>query len=126
MYEWSKLEKNPVLITGHTHQPVFASLTHLEHLYKLLIGAQQKNDEAVIAKLNAEIQFRQKEYDFVNDNYSNMKPFYFNTGCCCYSDGDITGIELADVVIRLIKWRKKEEASERIVLEEMPLKDLLV
>lgn len=126
MYEWSKLEKNPVLITGHTHQPVFASLTHLEHLYKLLIAAKQKSDEAVTAKLNAEIQFRQQEYDFVNNNYSNMKPFYFNTGCCCYSDGDITGIELADGMICLIKWRKKEQASERIVLEEMPLKDLLV
>lgn len=126
MYEWSKLEKNPVLITGHTHQPVFASLTHLEYLYKQLIDAKQKNDEVLIKRLNTETQFRQQEYDFVNGNYSSLKPFYFNTGCCCYSDGDITGIELADGMIRLIKWKIKDTASQRIVLEEMELKQLLL
>jgi len=126
MYEWSKLENNPVLITGHTHQPVFASLTHLEHLYKQLMEARQHNNDSAIAKLNKEIQFRQQEYDFVSGNYINMKPFYFNTGCCCFSDGDITGIELAEGMIRLIKWHKKNTASERIVLEEMKLSDLLV
>ena len=125
MYEWSKLEKNPVLITGHTHQPVFASLTNLEHLYKQLISAKEKNDEVLIQKINAETHFRQQDYDFVSGHYRSLKPFYFNTGCCCYSDGDITGIELADGMIRLIKWKKKDTSSERIVLEEMALKDLL-
>lgn len=126
MYEWSKQDKNPVLITGHTHQPVFASLTHLEHLYKNLIDAQQKKDEAAAQQINKEIRFRQEEYDYVNSNYTNMRPFYFNTGCCCYNDGDITGIELADGMIRLIKWKKKSTGSEREVLEEMKLSDLLI
>jgi hypothetical protein len=126
MYEWSKQEKNPVLITGHTHQPVFASLTHLERLYKQLIEAKQTNNETAIQQLNKEIRFRQEEYDYVNSNYTNMKPFYFNTGCCCYSDGDITGIEIADGMIRLIKWKKKDNRSIREVLEEMKLSDLLI
>lgn len=126
MYEWSEEENNPVLITGHTHQPVFASLTHLERLYKELIAARKQNDTTAIEKLNAEIQFRQQEYDFISGNYNNMKPFYFNTGCCCFSDGDITGIELADEMIRLIKWSRENELSQRTVLEEMKLKDLLL
>lgn len=126
MYEWSKQDKNPVLITGHTHQPVFASLTHLERLYKQLIIAKQNNNETASEKINKEILFRQEEYDFVNSNYSNMRPFYFNTGCCCYNDGDITGIEIADGMIRLIKWKKKSISSEREVLEEMKLSDLLI
>ena len=126
MYEWSKQEKNPVLITGHTHQPVFASLTHLERLYKQLIHAREKADEPVAQQLNKEIRFRQEEYDYVNSNYIKMKPFYFNTGCCCYSDGDITGIEIADGMIRLIKWKKKDNVSIREILEEMKLIDLLI
>lgn len=126
MYEWSKQEKNPVLITGHTHQPVFASLTHLERLYKQLIHAREQADNATSEKLNKEIRFRQEEYDYVNSNYIQMKPFYFNTGCCCYSDGDITGIEIADGMIRLIKWKKKDNSSIREVLEEMKLSDLLI
>ena len=38
-------------------------------------------------------------------------PSYFNSGCCCYSDGVITGLEIADGEIRLIKWAPEEEAT---------------
>jgi predicted phosphodiesterase len=125
MYEWSKLENNPVLITGHTHQPVFASLTHLERLYKQLISAEKENNQAKVEKLKSEIQFRRQEYEYIEANYMHMKPFYFNTGCCCYNDGDITGIEITDGFIRLIKWKKMTGTSERMVLEEMELYKLL-
>lgn len=125
MYEWSVQEKNPVLITGHTHQPVFASLTHLENLYQQLDNAWENKDETLVEKLNKEIHFRQHEYDFVKGNYKNVKPYYFNSGCCCFDDGDITGIEIEGRMIRLIKWHKNNESSERIVLEEMSLKSLL-
>lgn len=125
MYEWSRLENNPVLITGHTHQPVFASLTHLERLYKQLISAEKENNVVTIQQLKQAIQFRKQEYDYVAANYMQMKPFYFNTGCCCFSDGDITGIEIADGMIRLIKWKQQQATSQREVLEEMELLKLL-
>jgi predicted phosphodiesterase len=124
MYQWSEQEQHPVLITGHTHQPVFASLTHLERLYKALDAARKNDDAALIEKLNKAIRFRQNEFDFVIGSYSKMKPYYFNTGCCCFSDGDITGIEIAEGKIRLIKWDKNETAADRVVLEEMNLQDL--
>jgi predicted phosphodiesterase len=126
MYEWSKEKNNPVLITGHTHQPVFASLTHLERLYKSLIAAEKENNPSKIHLLKQEIGFRQKEYEYVQANYMNMKPYYFNTGCCCFSDGDITGIEIADGMIRLVKWKSSAAAAERIVLEERSAEDLLL
>ena len=102
----------------------FASLTHLERLYKNLDVAKQKSDGALIEKLNKEVKFKQNEYDYVVGNYGKMKPYYFNTGCCCFVDGDITGIEIADGTIRLIKWNKEGGTSERILLEEMPLTGL--
>ena len=46
-------------------------------------------------------------------------PSYFNSGCCCFDDGDITGIEVADGCIRLIRWKDKRD-----VLEEIRLSDL--
>ncbi|MBL0357490.1 MAG: metallophosphoesterase family protein [Chitinophagaceae bacterium] len=125
MYQWSEQEHNPVLITGHTHQPVFASLTHLENLYKKLAVARSTMDEVLISTLNKKIRFKQNEFDFVIGSYSNMKPYYFNSGCCCFMDGDITGIEIADGMIRLIKWNKTETNAERIVLDEMELKELI-
>jgi predicted phosphodiesterase len=124
MYEWSKEASNPVLITGHTHQPVFASLTHLERLYKQLIAAEKENNHTLVESLKKEIDFRRNEYDYVAANYMNMRPFYFNTGCCCYNDGDITGIEIANGVIRLVKWKNNEHHFERKPLEEMRLLQL--
>lgn len=125
MYQWSEKENNPVLITGHTHQPVFASLTHLERLYKKFDTAQKNNDTPAAEKLRKQIRFKQNEYDYVVGNYSKMKPYYFNSGCCCFVDGDITGIEIADSCIRLIKWHVENNTALRTVLEEMPLTELL-
>lgn len=104
MYEWAAEKENTWLITGHTHQPVFASLTHLERLFKQFQEALNNNDKAEEERLRNEIRFREKEFTTVSMDYMNMKPSYFNTGCCCFSDGDITGIELAEGEIRLVKW----------------------
>ncbi|HEX4850043.1 MAG TPA: metallophosphoesterase [Puia sp.] len=124
MYEWSKEQDNTILITGHTHQPVFNSLTHLERLYLDLEEAHRNNDTAAIAKIEAEIPRRKREYDFINNSFRNMKPGYFNSGCCCFDDGTITGIELANGYIRLIKWSKVNDKPVRIVAEEIELSEL--
>jgi len=124
MYEWSAAQDNVLLVTGHTHQPVFCSLTHLERLYMGLQEANTKNDKDAIAKIEAEIPRRRREYDFVNNSFSNMKPGYFNSGCCCFDDGTITGIEIADGYIRLIKWSTVNGVPARIVAEESDFNDL--
>jgi len=124
MYEWSNNQNNVVLITGHTHQPVFNSLTHLERLYLQLEEAEEKNDTAAIKKINEEIPRRKREYDFVSHSFRNMKPSYFNAGCCCFEDGNITGLEIADGYMRLIKWSKVDGVPQRIVAEETSLVEL--
>ncbi|HEY0057248.1 MAG TPA: metallophosphoesterase [Pedobacter sp.] len=124
MYEWVAPQKNILLITGHTHQPVFVSLTYLERLFSRLQKAEIENDAATVEKLKTEIKVR-KVMENTITNFSAYEPTYFNTGCCCYNDGDITGIEIADGFIRLIKWEySKVTISERSVLEELPLTEL--
>jgi UDP-2,3-diacylglucosamine pyrophosphatase LpxH len=98
MYEWASQQDDLFLITGHTHQPVFESLTHFERI--------------------------QRSSDPSNHAFRDVRPGYFNTGCCCYDDGDITGIELAEGEIRLIKWTRKEGTAERMVLEHARLSRL--
>lgn len=122
MYEWSASQQNTLLITGHTHQPVFASLTHLERLYKQLQLAQQQKAEEKIKRVQEEIEKREREFTAVSVDYLTMQPTYFNTGCCCFSDGDITGIEIADGCIRLVKWSL---GKGREVLEESSLSSLV-
>jgi predicted phosphodiesterase len=125
MYEWSVHQQNVILITGHTHQPVFESLTHLERLYKQLLFARKQKDEPAIDVLQKEIQIRKFEYAEISETYLTMKPSYFNCGCCSYNDGDITGIEIAEGTLRLIKWQAKNAVPTRLVLEETPLEELV-
>lgn len=124
MYEWSAQQKNALLITGHTHQPVFTSLTHIERLYKQLQRAKADGDARAINELEAEIRKREIEFSAVSVDYLVMKPTYFNSGCCCFVDGDITGIEIENGFIRLIKWTLTDEKPERQVLEETGLEEL--
>lgn len=125
MYQWSAAQKNLFLITGHTHQPLFESLTHLERLCRQLLFAQRVQDKHMEQEIEKEILLRKYEYKNVAEDYLSLKPTYFNTGCCCFSDGDITGIEIEQNCFRLIKWNRKEGSAKRIILEEAPLEELL-
>lgn len=126
MYEWISLHKDMILITGHTHQPVFQSLTHLENLYKKLAAAKEANDATTIQSIESEIELKKLKGQTLPD-FTGYKPTYFNSGCCCFNDGDITGIEIADEKIRLIKWEYGEDKLQlpgRVVLDEANLADL--
>lgn len=98
MYEWSSSRKDLLLITGHTHQPIFAAGKYFNHPSNKISH---------------------------NDAESKVVPNYFNTGCCCFNDGDITGIEIEDGQIRLIKWFNEEVLSEKKILEEISIAELL-
>lgn len=98
MYEWSSERKNLLLITGHTHSPVFAAGRYYNHP-------------------NNKIE------TFVENEA--IKPVYFNTGCCCFDDGDVTGIEISEGSIRLVKWFDEGQLSIRKVLEEITLQELV-
>jgi len=98
MYEWSSRQPGLLLITGHTHNPVFASGRYFDH----------PSNEIPTGEPAA-----------------SLKPGYFNTGCCCFSDGDITGIEIADGHIRLVKWFGEGFGSKRMTLEEIGFAKLL-
>ena len=121
MYEWSSVQQNTILITGHTHQPVFESLTLLERLYQKLNVAKQQKDVKEISRLETEIQLKHFDKVAIPD-FNSYKPSYFNTGCCCFSNGDITGIEIEKGYIRLIKWQYENAVPKRIILEEVMLK----
>jgi predicted phosphodiesterase len=123
MYEWSSQQEKTLLITGHTHQPVFESLTHIERLHRERQRALHESNPDWAKALDEQIEWRSHEGQ-ASPNYLSMKPGYFNTGCCCYVDGDITGIEIENGSIRLIKWKNRDGTPAREVLEEKKLEEL--
>jgi UDP-2,3-diacylglucosamine pyrophosphatase LpxH len=125
MYDWTAKQSQLVLITGHTHQPVFNSLTHLERTYIGLDAARKSGDTATVQKIETTLMAGKISGD-TSERLEYSKNTYFNTGCCCFSDGDITGIELEGGKIRLIKWKSDGKYnSKRIVLEEAGFDTLL-
>ena len=121
MHEWSATQKNLLFISGHTHKPVFASLDHIDKLNQQLHQAIRQNDTLAINSINNELEARKQEYAGKQEGIKKSKPSYFNTGCCCFEDGDITGIEISEGFIRLIKWHEINTIPQRIVLEEAGL-----
>ena len=135
MYFWSQAQEKVVLIAGHTHRPVFRSESHDEVIRKSLKEAEERlarhpNDlklQRQTAELAAEL-----EWTLVKNQQSPAplplvefkKPSYFNTGCCAFLDGDITGLEFSNGEIRLVRWPDDEDLPKPKVLAKAKLEDV--
>jgi hypothetical protein len=119
MYNWAVQETGVVVITGHTHHPIFPSVRGLELLtaaYDDLRHQPEACETEELEQIEADLAFAR----------SQEQPCYINSGCCCFSDGSITGVEIEAGVIRLVRWRVSDRLPMREVLDSAPLKDLLV
>lgn len=141
IYNWASTQPGLVLIAGHTHVPVFASRSHRlrltenisaarERLSKLPGTQKNKRNEELeqIALLSAELEWREHRLSDEEKNASpsleNPTSCYFNTGCCSFSDGDVTGIEIAGGEIRLVRWPDDNNQPMPKILQSSPLKEI--
>ncbi len=137
MYYWSEAQDKVVLIAGHTHRPVFRSESHAVIFRKALSEAEEKlaNDpdnqklRGKIADLAAQLEWilaqnQQSPGDL--PVIELKKPSYFNTGCCAFSDGDVTGLEIVDGEIRLVRWPNDEHEPKPKVLLSAKLRDVFM
>lgn len=132
LYRWASKQPKLILIAGHTHRPVWGSVTHLEKLISQLQAMQATSPAdrppdfaEQVARLKSEIEERQLKYPPCTDTLK-IKPSYFNTGCCRFEDGDITGIELDGDRIRMVKWGAQAGVIMRSELETTHLASLFV
>jgi hypothetical protein len=56
---------------------------------------------------------------------ANRSPSYFNAGCCCFPDGSITGLELSEGEMRLVRWDTVDGQPARRLLATAPVRELL-
>lgn len=128
MFEWvhSQREDLPlILITGHTHRPVFSlpkpPTRDVEEIAAELARASGEH----AADLRAELEHaRATKRDRQATALSVDPPCYFNSGCCSFPDGDITGLEIEGGEIRLVRWPDDEENPCRRPLGKRALRDI--
>ncbi len=132
LYRWVSQKRKRILVCGHTHRPVWSSKTHLEKLIEELYillrmpPAERPPDyERRVAEKKCEVEAKQAKYPPCSD-IIKTRPAYFNTGCCRYYDHDITGIELENGVLRLMKWGPETGSCVRTVFEQNPLEELFL
>lgn len=106
LYSWSEQQQKVVLVAGHTHHPVFKSESREEFVRETLAQAETELTPRNVLAVEFE------------------KPSYFNTGCCAFLNGDITGFEFSDGEIRLIRWPDDEDCLKPQVLASANLKDV--
>jgi hypothetical protein len=61
-------------------------------------------DADAAAAVRAELEFARTSVRRPEEALTISPPCYFNTGCCSFPDGDVTGLEIADGEIRLVRW----------------------
>ncbi len=130
MFAWARAHPaRPVLVAGHTHRPVFASAgprPRVERGAGELRGEPEGTRERPArARLLAELEYVLAEERRVAPPTPVEPPCYFNTGCCSYGDGDVTGLEFADGEIRLVRWPDEAGRPQPVVLAREPLRAVL-
>jgi predicted phosphodiesterase len=123
MHQWAKKHRKQIIICGHTHQPVFMSQNHIDVLQQELESLQVDSSSHLmrIKEIETKLDDLNKRTSAIGTLVQDSYPCYFNTGCCSFSDGDITGIELSEGKIRLIKWAQ----DNRTVIAQEKLLEVL-
>jgi UDP-2,3-diacylglucosamine pyrophosphatase LpxH len=94
MYTYAAGRPGLVLVAGHTHHPVWEGLS-------LVQAVQEQQRRGVQPPIDPAWLEEQRRGAVT---LAGETPCYFNTGCCSYADRSITGIEIADGEIRLVRW----------------------
>jgi hypothetical protein len=122
----------PVVIAGHTQRPVFidntprstASERSLKELNDDLVSlrASEIAEPQALGHVRAELEFRlAEERRPVNATPPVDPPCYLNPGGCASPTGEVTGLELAEGEVRLVRWPDKDNRPEREVLRRADL-----
>ena len=136
LFTWARSHPaKPVLIAGHTHKPVFGTSIPpkpdhrpLSEVEAELDGARAKSptDRDKIARLRSELGWIEAiERSAEPAPMPIEPPCYFNTGCCSFPDGDVTGIEIDEGMVRLVRWPDDEGRALPKILVEDDLRKIL-
>lgn len=141
-YDWASKYKNQIVIFGHTHRPLWGGKTVIEaYEKKLKVEVDKLRNIAIEKKVSINILKQDpigygitEIIDNINKFVDILKkkmaengvcrapkplPILYNTGCCIFEDGDITGIEIDQGFIKLVKWglNTNNDLIERTELE---------
>jgi hypothetical protein len=130
MHKWATRQPCTALIAGHTHKPVFLTEANTD-LLQFRLEEKRTDPHASreeIALDRAELEWilaqQRLRCSEVEEELRPLTPCYFNTGCCSFRDGDVTGIEISDGMIRLVHWPDEHKRPLPKILASTTLEEV--
>ena len=124
MRRWAEGQERVLLIAGHTHRPVFASVAIVDELERRLgLEMEEIRERADDQLFWDEVVSDCTDRGWLGDEApcgppregEAPSPHLFNSGCCCFRDGRLTGIELSEGQIRLVLWGAGVPQGRRVL-----------
>jgi UDP-2,3-diacylglucosamine pyrophosphatase LpxH len=126
LYTWAK-DNKVILMCGHSHRAIFASKSYAETRLDEIADLQAENAMSDTSRDTRRANYRkiaelQKQYEDEKEKGRVIEPTdpdgeplpcYFNCGCGLYTDG-VTAIEIADGMIRLVKWDQDTKKEPKV------------
>jgi UDP-2,3-diacylglucosamine pyrophosphatase LpxH len=120
MYQWAAGQPKLLLLSGHTHRPVWSSRTLLQTKVEALTALEMAQAHIAIpgyfarrARLRYEIRALTEQDQPCNDTLKT-RASYLNDGCCSFSDGSVTAYEIDEAQLRLVRWDRSAAAPEQV------------
>jgi hypothetical protein len=133
MHLWATSKSKVILIAGHTHRPVMMSRSHTgQILAELKVAEAALAAKPASAQLQEQVASLRAKFEWIKAQgptppqavellAAPLKPCYFNTGCCCYPDGDVTGLEVSGGTLKLVRWPNDDDEPKPQILAEVPI-----
>jgi UDP-2,3-diacylglucosamine pyrophosphatase LpxH len=130
MAKWADTKDGTALVAGHTHRPVFPGTQppeheELERAERALEESREMGVDQPGARADRELARVARLRAPAHRPIVLERPSYFNTGCCSFGDGDVTGLEFSGGAVRLIRWLDDQgESKPQELAQPLPLRDI--
>ncbi len=129
VFNWAN-EKKSMVVMGHTHTIYFNSLPNSyfedrritnfkKKLSKKISDIERKETEDNIRILKEITGLINEQRKQIKEKGEGVAPGVFNSGNCCVSEKEISGIEIADGEVRLVFWEKDPTLREVVEKESL-------
>lgn len=125
---WAR-DKRVILFAGHTHRPVVSAEGLMDKLKREFAELERRPNGPAFQEarraLLAEMEWVRSSEFQTPPGIAVETPCYFNSGCSSFGDGDVTGLEIVDGKIKLVRWPDDVDRPLPQVLEEVDLGECL-
>ena len=129
-FDWAVTKQGVVSVMGHTHRMGFeevGSSAFAKRVERILVKHQAYAQN--VAQLDLKLH-HQKMFEVWAERFSRalvpgsvqcFRPSFFNTGCGCFDEEQVTAIEVDGENMKMVAWNTEGEKTTRVEIAVAPI-----